>query len=327
MMAKKRRLGSDPLSWINDSRQEKPTEEKPADDENTIEKISDEKELMPSIEATQSTEETCSISEMPDDTNPQSPPQAENNQPIPETENQIKMEESDPTPVSEPTEIEPSEPVSETATNEIPIEPEPIKLMEMKIGLKESVSVPIAANLPEVNAPAAKKEPSVITPEAPIIAEDAAERQIVTEIKDRMGKYLTFYMADEEYAIEILKVQEIIGILPITPVPNTLNFIRGVINLRGQVIPVMELRIKFGMELVEYTEQSCIIVVQSQGSRIGIIVDKVSEVTRFVAEDIDDTPSFGNALVDTEYILGVGKSEGHIKLLLDIDKVLQINHE
>lgn len=135
------------------------------------------------------------------------------------------------------------------------------------------------------------------------------------------GKFLTFFLAGEEYGIEILKVHEIIGLMPITQVPRTPNFMRGVINLRGKVIPVVDLRLKFGMESVAHTDETCIIVVQVRGAEMGIIVDKVSEVRDIAGQDIEDTPSFGTD-VNTDYILGIGKSEGRVKILLDIDKVL-----
>lgn len=135
------------------------------------------------------------------------------------------------------------------------------------------------------------------------------------------GKFLTFFLGREEYGIEILKVHEIIGLMPITRVPRTPSFIRGVINLRGKVIPVVDLRLKFGMESVAHTDETCIIVVQVQGAEMGIIVDKVSEVRDIAGEDIEATPSFGMD-VNTDYILGIGKSEGRVKILLDIDKVL-----
>ena len=135
------------------------------------------------------------------------------------------------------------------------------------------------------------------------------------------GKYLTFFLGKEEYGLEILKVREIIGMMDITPVPRTPNFIRGVINLRGKVIPVIELRLKFGMETVANTNETCIIVVQAGGVEIGIVVDRVFEVTDIDAAQIQEAPSFGST-VDTDYILGIGKSAGRVKLLLDIDKVL-----
>jgi len=137
----------------------------------------------------------------------------------------------------------------------------------------------------------------------------------------RGGKFLTFFLRGEEYGLEILKVQEIIGMLAVTPVPRTPEFICGVINLRGKVHPIVDLRLKFGMESVAHTEETCIIVVQAQGLQIGIVVDKVSEVLDIAGEDIEDPPSFGTE-VNTDYILGIGKSEGRIKLLLDIDRVL-----
>jgi purine-binding chemotaxis protein CheW len=139
--------------------------------------------------------------------------------------------------------------------------------------------------------------------------------------RSRGGKFLTFFLAGEEYGIEILKVHEIIGVMKITRVPRTPDFVRGVINLRGKVIPVMDLRLKFGMESQAQTDESCIIVVQVQHVVMGILVDKVSEVLDIAAKDIDDAPSFG-AGVNTDYILGIGKSQDRVKLLLDIDKVL-----
>ena len=135
------------------------------------------------------------------------------------------------------------------------------------------------------------------------------------------GKFLTFFLAAEEYGIEILKVREIIGMMEITPVPRTPAYIRGVLNLRGKVIPVVDLRLKFGMDAIEQTEETCIIVVETGGGERGIIVDKVSEVQTIAAQDIEPTPSFGEE-VETDYILGIGKTAGRVRLLLDIDKAL-----
>jgi purine-binding chemotaxis protein CheW len=142
-----------------------------------------------------------------------------------------------------------------------------------------------------------------------------------TNLGERGGKFLAFFLADEEYGLEILKVHEIIGMMTITPVPRTPEHIRGVINLRGKVIPIVDLRLKFGMDPIADTDQSCIIVVQTDGIEIGVVVDKVSEVLDIPGQDIEDTPSFGTG-VSTDYILGIGKSEGRVKLLLDIDKAL-----
>jgi purine-binding chemotaxis protein CheW len=149
--------------------------------------------------------------------------------------------------------------------------------------------------------------------------------QAVKAMADREGKYLTFSMANEEYGIGILKIKEIIGMMTITPVPQTPAFVKGVINLRGKVIPVVDLRLKFGMEEIEYTERTCIIVVEIAGQtgnvQIGIVVDAVSEVLNIKGEDIEDTPTFGTKL-NIEYILGMAKMEGGVKILLDIDRVL-----
>jgi purine-binding chemotaxis protein CheW len=141
-------------------------------------------------------------------------------------------------------------------------------------------------------------------------------------IKDsRTGKYLTFFLASEEYGVEILKVQEIIGRMPITPVPLTSKYIRGVINLRGKIHPIMDLKIKFGMDETRMTDETCIIVIKTSTLMMGILVDKVSEVVNVASGDIEDTPSFG-ADVDTKYLLGVGKTGGRVRLLLDIEKVI-----
>lgn len=139
------------------------------------------------------------------------------------------------------------------------------------------------------------------------------------------GKYLTFALGREEYGLEILKVREIIGFMEITAVPRTPSYVRGVINLRGQVIAVVDLRAKFNMDPAARTEQTCIIVVEiCQGGRklsTGIIVDKVSEVLNIAADKIEEAPTFGGS-VDTDFILGMGKIGTSVKILLDIDRVL-----
>jgi len=143
--------------------------------------------------------------------------------------------------------------------------------------------------------------------------------------QERGGKYLTFSLANEEYGIGILKIKEIIGMMPITTVPQTPQFIKGVTNLRGKVVPVLDLRLRFRMDAQDYSERTCIIVVEiinpSETILIGIIVDSVSEVLNIRGEDIEDTPVFGTNL-NTDYILGMAKVEGKVKILLDIDKVL-----
>ena len=143
------------------------------------------------------------------------------------------------------------------------------------------------------------------------------------KVDSRAGKYLTFFLASEEYGVEILKVQEIIGRMPITPVPLTSKYIRGVINLRGKIHPIMDLKIKFGMDETEITDETCIIVIKTSTLMMGVLVDKVSEVVNVASGDIEDTPSFG-ADVNPEYLLGVGKTGGRISLLLDIEKVINV---
>jgi purine-binding chemotaxis protein CheW len=139
------------------------------------------------------------------------------------------------------------------------------------------------------------------------------------------GKYLTFILVDEEYGLEILKVREIIGMMAITGLPRTPPFVRGVINLRGKVIPVIDLRTKFGMTAVADTTETCIIVVDVTASagvvQVGILVDSVSEVLDITGEEIEEAPSFGTNL-DTEFILGMAKTKGAVKILLNIEKVL-----
>ncbi len=142
------------------------------------------------------------------------------------------------------------------------------------------------------------------------------------------GKYLTFKLAEEEYGLEILKVQEIIQMQAVTHVPRTPDYVRGVINLRGKVIPVIDLRAKFGLDASEDTEKTCIIVVQiDHGTAgiitMGIIIDEVKEVLDILAENIEETPSFG-ASINTEFILGMGKIGTSVKILLDIDKVMSV---
>ncbi|MBI4775185.1 MAG: purine-binding chemotaxis protein CheW [Deltaproteobacteria bacterium] len=150
----------------------------------------------------------------------------------------------------------------------------------------------------------------------------------VNGIVDKEGKYLTFSLDDEEYGIGILKIKEIIGMIEVTSVPRTPAFVKGVINLRGKVIPVIDLRLRFGLESADYTERTCIIVVEISGTSgtvlFGVVVDSVSEVLNIRGENIEETPLFsGNA--DMDYILGMAKIEGGVKLLLDIDRVLSSN--
>ncbi len=144
-------------------------------------------------------------------------------------------------------------------------------------------------------------------------------------MEELAGKYLTFELGDESYGLQILKVQEIIKMQEITKVPRTPDYVRGVINLRGKVMPVIDLRRIFEMEDVEASRDTCIIVVQVQRGEtsviLGVIVDKVSEVLEIGAEEIEPPPSFGTQ-VDTHFILGMAKTKDAVKILLDIDKIV-----
>jgi purine-binding chemotaxis protein CheW len=140
------------------------------------------------------------------------------------------------------------------------------------------------------------------------------------------GKHLTFALGDEEYGVPVLKVREIIKMMDVTLVPQVPPHVKGVINLRGKVIPVIELRLKFGFPAEDYTERTCIIVVEvavNGGAKMmmGIIVDSVSEVLNIAADEIEDTPDFGER-VETDYMKGVAKVKGKVKILLDLDRVL-----
>ncbi|WP_027359900.1 chemotaxis protein CheW [Desulforegula conservatrix] len=141
----------------------------------------------------------------------------------------------------------------------------------------------------------------------------------------REGKYLTFRLGNEEYGVGIMRIREIIGMMPVTSVPQTPGFVKGVINLRGKVIPVIDLRLRFQMEEVQYDERTCIIVLEittrESHLQIGVVVDSVSEVLNIREDDIEATPAFGIKL-NTDYILGMAKAGGSVKILLDIDKVL-----
>jgi purine-binding chemotaxis protein CheW len=145
------------------------------------------------------------------------------------------------------------------------------------------------------------------------------------QVDGRAGKYLTFQLVNEEFGIRVLKVREIMGVQEITAVPQTPGHVKGVINLRGKVIPVIDLRLKFGLPAVEYGKCTCIIVAQVQGESgallMGVVVDGVSEVLNLTAAEIEDTPNFGEDSAG-QYLLGMAKVKGKVKILLDIDQVL-----
>ncbi len=153
------------------------------------------------------------------------------------------------------------------------------------------------------------------------VGSEAAEGGAATQA----GKYLTFMTGGEEYALPVLKVREIIKVMDITTVPQVPACVRGVINLRGKIIPVTDLRLKFGIPPAEATDLTCIIVadvVATSGTvMMGLLVDGVSEVLNIQPQEIEETPSFGSA-VCTDYMRGVAKVKGTVKILLDIDRVM-----
>lgn len=149
--------------------------------------------------------------------------------------------------------------------------------------------------------------------------------QSVAHADARAGKYLIFHLGEEEFGIQVQKVREIMGVQDITQVPQTPPHVKGVINLRGKVIPVVDLRLKFDMPAREYTQRTCIIVVQVPGTRssmlMGIVVDGVVEVLNVAGADVEDTPSFGTE-VEVPYVMGLAKLKGKVKILLDIEQVM-----
>ncbi|MBO6793847.1 MAG: purine-binding chemotaxis protein CheW [Balneolaceae bacterium] len=156
-----------------------------------------------------------------------------------------------------------------------------------------------------------------------MMEEQIAEQELTHSngVAVKGGKFLSFFLGNEEYAIEILKVQEIIGLLPITPVPKMPDYVRGVLNLRGKIVPIMNLRVRFGLHTIEDTEETCIIVIQEEKHLMGIVVDKVSEVADLKAEQIEKIPSFG-ITGNSEYLTGIGKLEDSVKMILDVHKVV-----
>ncbi len=151
-------------------------------------------------------------------------------------------------------------------------------------------------------------------------------REAATASQSLAGKFMTFKLDREEYGIGILNVREIIGMMDVTRVPMVEHFVSGVINLRGRVIPVVDLRMKFAMDAIQPTDQTVIIVVQctSDGkeTNIGVLVDEVVEVVDFPAAQIEPPPNFESSASSTEFILGVGKLDERVVFLLDICKVL-----
>jgi len=144
------------------------------------------------------------------------------------------------------------------------------------------------------------------------------------ELRKQAGKYLTFRLAGEEYGLEILKVREIIGMQSPTPVPKAAKHFRGVINLRGKVVPVVDLRVKFDLPAVEATKLTAIVVAQVGGTEIGLIVDEVRDVLNVSAEQLEETPSLVGGL-DVSFILALAKTSHGVVILLDLAKILNVH--
>ncbi len=189
---------------------------------------------------------------------------------------------------------------------------------------------------PQFAAPACKQSirasTSSILYNTPEVINNILSRGINSKVetkKDKLnieGKYLTFALENQEYGIDILKIREIIGMMPIRTMPQTPSHIKGVINLRSKVISVMDLRLRFGMNAKNYTDKTCIIILElylnNTHTNIGIIVDSVSEVLPVAASEIEETPSFG-VNINTDFILAMAKKKDDVKTLLAIENVMQ----
>lgn len=135
------------------------------------------------------------------------------------------------------------------------------------------------------------------------------------------GKLLTFLLGKQEYGIQILQAREVVGMMHIDPVPQTPDFMKGVINLRGKIIPVIDLRAKFQMEENEHTKETCIVVVDIQGKMTGIVVDFLSGVVTIEKSDFEDSPELGSN-IETDFIIGMAKLETRVIMVLDMGKIL-----
>ena len=142
-----------------------------------------------------------------------------------------------------------------------------------------------------------------------------------SQLSSAENQFVTFTLGEEEYGVEILKVQEIIGYQTFTKVPGLPDFVKGVLNLRGAVVPVIDLRIKFKMKKIEYTKFTVIVVVEISGRIMGVIVDAVSDVVTLAADEIQATPSFSTK-VRSDFIKAMGNKDNKFIIILDMDKVL-----
>jgi len=157
-------------------------------------------------------------------------------------------------------------------------------------------------------------------------AETVDKQQVYNDLNDAVdtNQYVTFLIGSEVYGVEVLRVQEIIGMTRVTQVPNSMHFMKGVINLRGTVVPVVDMRLRFTMEEKDYDNFTVILIVEVKGTMIGMIVDSVSDVVNIPVKDIQDTPHF-SASIRTDYIKGIGRIEEDLVIVLDVDKIL--SHE
>ena len=156
-------------------------------------------------------------------------------------------------------------------------------------------------------------------------AEEVAGKAGKGESVCKTSKFLTFSLDNETYGLEVLKVKEIVGIVDITAVPNAPPYVKGVMNLRGRIIPVVDLRLKFGFPEKEYSGRTCIIVVESEQAKgkalTGLVVDAVAEVTNISDGDVEKTPDFGEGF-ESDLVMGLAKARGTVVIMLDIGRVL-----
>lgn len=148
--------------------------------------------------------------------------------------------------------------------------------------------------------------------------------ETIATVAEDTSQFVTFMIGSEVYGVEVLRVKEILGMTEITPVPNSLPFMKGVINLRGAVVPVVDMRLKFQMEKRDYDGFTVIIIVEVKERLIGMIVDTVSDVATIPVEKIQDTPHF-SVKIETDFIRGIGQLESSLVIILDVDRIL--NHE
>lgn len=146
---------------------------------------------------------------------------------------------------------------------------------------------------------------------------------VIVEDEIQKEQYMTFKCSDEIYGISIKYVNEIIGLSQITKVPETQDYLIGLINLRGKIIPVIDVRIRFGKEPLEYNDRTCAIVIDVKSTVIGLIVDAIDEVAAFAENEITPPPSVGDLAIQAKkYVFGIGRVNGEVKLLLDPDKLI-----